>query len=253
MNAFTRLRQWLCGFGFAALIGLCVFPGEAMAAPLMITSVYPEASTGKLYIYGEGFGSFAPLVKFAGLPVSVLSSSDTTLTVSIPYGLLNTPGTYLVSASRGPGPEENSAIGVAVGQQGPKGDMGPAGPKGDPGPRGAKGATGDMGPAGPQGPPGPKGDAGPTGRGRRETPACPVLLVPRGLLDRRARGVRSALKGYRALWDRPVPKVLLDHKVQRARSGRRGRGENPVLLEWVAPPVPPATGCPLPLVVRSSP
>jgi hypothetical protein len=85
-------------------------------------------------------------VKFANIAVSVLSYTDTVIAVSIPYGLLNNPGTYLVSISRGSTPEENSTLGVTVGQQGSKGekgDMGPAGPKGD---SGAKGATGDTGP-----------------------------------------------------------------------------------------------------------
>jgi hypothetical protein len=163
MNSFMQLRRWMNGIGLAALILLWTLPGGAIAAPLMITSAYPEASTGKLYIYGEGFGPDEPVVKFAGLTVSVLSHSDTALTVSIPYGLLDTPGTYLLSASQGPYAEQNSALGVSVGQQGPKGDTGPVGPKGDTGAQGPAGAKGDAGPAGAMGPKGDTGLTGPAG------------------------------------------------------------------------------------------
>ena len=175
MNFLMQDHRWLRGLGLAVVTALWTLPTAVEAASLMITSAYPEASTGKLYIYGEGFGSAAAAVKFAGLPVSVLSNSDVALTVSIPYGLLNNAGTYLACASKGPGSDENSCIGVAVGQQGPKGDKGDTGVKGDTGPAGATGPKGDTGPqgiAGPQGdtglagamgPQGPKGDKGDRG------------------------------------------------------------------------------------------
>jgi hypothetical protein len=118
-------------------------------------------------------------VRFANILVSSSApGSDTSLTVTIPYGLLNTPGTYLLCVSKGTGTDDNSCIGVAVGQQGPKGDTGPAGPtgatgpkgepgakgdKGDTGPAGSKGDTGDTGLTGPKGDPGAKGDTGLTG------------------------------------------------------------------------------------------
>ncbi|HEX5751814.1 MAG TPA: hypothetical protein VFZ09_36680 [Archangium sp.] len=137
----------------AAFLALWPAVGSA-ATRLLITSVYPEPSTGRLHVYGEGFGATAPSAVFAGLPVSVVFSSETTLTLAIPFGLLNIPGTYLVSVSRGSLPEENSALGVTVGQQGPKGDTGPAGPMGPAGP---------AGPAGPKGDKGDKGDTGPMG------------------------------------------------------------------------------------------
>jgi|GEM_PF-5794618 len=161
-----RLCRHTKGIGLLATLSLT---SVVQAAPLLITSAYPEASTAKLYVYGENFGTTAPVVKFANINVSVLASTDTHVSVLIPYGLLNTPGTYLACVSKGTGTDDNSCIGVAVGQQGPKGDkgdtgpVGATGPKGDPGAKGAKGATGDTGPAGPTGAPGPKGDKGDTG------------------------------------------------------------------------------------------
>ncbi|WP_043413875.1 hypothetical protein [Archangium violaceum] len=140
---------------------------SSAATRLLITSVYPEPSTGRLHVYGEGFGTTAPSAVFAGLPVSVVFASDTTLTLAIPFGLLNIPGTYLVSVSRGSLPEENSALGVTVGQQGPKGDKGD---KGDPGIKGDKGDKGDPGIKGDKGDKGDPGEPGPPGGGAE----CPL-------------------------------------------------------------------------------
>ena len=169
MPSYIQLRSWTHPVTAVALVGLWALSNAAVAAPLLITSTYPDASTAKLYVYGENFGSSPPVVKFANIVVSVLSSADTMITVAIPYGLLNNPGTYLVSVSRGSTPEENSALGMTVGQQGPKGDSGAKGPKGatgdtgPAGPQGPQGAKGDVGPGGPQGPKGDTGPAGPQG------------------------------------------------------------------------------------------
>ncbi len=176
---FMQLCRWMQGIGL--ILALSVAP-VAMSAPLLITSAHADGATGKLYIYGQEFGSAEPSVIFAGLPVSILSHSATAITASIPYGLLGTPGTYLLSVSRGSTPEENSALGVTVGQQGPKGDKGDtgaAGPqgipgvKGDPGPVGPKGDTGPIGPTGPQGDPGPVGPVGPQGPRGAQGPVGP--------------------------------------------------------------------------------
>jgi hypothetical protein len=172
------LNKALCSrlhlLGLVALLGGAAVPNKASAAALLVTSAYPTASTGKLDIYGAGFGSTAPTVTFAGFPASVVSYSDTTLTVSIPYGLLNLPGTYLLSVSRGTTPADNSALGVTVGQQGPKGDPGPAGATGATGATGAKGAKGETGPAGPKGDTGATGATGATGSKGDTGPAGPT-------------------------------------------------------------------------------
>jgi hypothetical protein len=147
----------------AAVLALAPGVSGAQSARLLVTSAYPEASTGRLSVYGDGFGTTAPSAAFAGMPVTVLSHSNTTLVLSIPFGLLNNPGTYLVTVSRGPNPEDNSALGVTVGHQGaagPAGPQGPAGPAGPQGERGLVGATGSQGPTGPQGPAGPQGERG---------------------------------------------------------------------------------------------
>ncbi|QRN96992.1 collagen-like protein [Archangium violaceum] len=146
-----------------AVFAAFLFTGSASAAPLLITSVEADPAAGRLYIYGEGFGTVTPTVKFAAFPAGVLAQQDAALTVSIPFGLLKSPGTYLLTVSTGPGSEQNSALAVTVAAPGAKGDTGPAGPKGDTGPAGATGARGDIGPVGPQGPQGVKGDPGVAG------------------------------------------------------------------------------------------
>jgi hypothetical protein len=157
---FMQLCKYIQTAGLLAALSLAPV---VQAAPLLITSAYPEPSTSRLYVYGERFGT-APSVRFANILVSSASpGSDTSLTVTIPYGLLNTPGTYLLCVSSGSNADQNSCIGVAVGQQGPKGDTGPAGATGPKGDTGPKGATGDTGPAGTQGPKGDKGEKGDKG------------------------------------------------------------------------------------------
>ncbi|WNG21753.1 collagen-like protein [Cystobacter fuscus] len=121
--------------------------------------------------------------------------------VAVPFSLLRTPGTYLLSVSSGAAPEQNSAIGVTVGAQGPKGETGATGPKGDPGskgdtgPQGPPGASGPVGPqgekglkgdTGPQGPPGASGPVGPQG------PIGPKAIVQCGIVSGLATGPGSS-------------------------------------------------------------
>ena len=163
-----------------AVVGLgavTVFTGplSVEAGPLVITSIEHDSTSDRLYVYGEGFGTTAPAVKFAGADAEVTSNKDTVLSVTVPFGLLKSPGTYLLTVSGGPEPERNSALAVTVGVQGPKGDSGPMGPqgfkgdRGDVGPQGPhglqglKGDRGDVGPQGPHGLQGLKGDTGPQG------------------------------------------------------------------------------------------
>src|SRR5689334_869216 len=105
LNRFRWLTQSL-------VVSSVLVAGESFAAPLVITSVEADPMAGKLYIYGEGFGTVTPSVKFAAFPTGVLAQQDTALTVSIPFGLLKTPGTYLLSVSEGPAAEQNSALAV---------------------------------------------------------------------------------------------------------------------------------------------
>ena len=57
-------------FFAAAFLALLPDVSDAQTR-LLITSSYPEASTGRLFVYGEGFGTAAPTAVFAGLRVSV--------------------------------------------------------------------------------------------------------------------------------------------------------------------------------------
>ena len=164
--------MWMASLCVAASLGIAT---TSAAAPLLITSVEADPAAGKLYVYGEGFGTATLSVKFAAFSVGILAQQDTALTITIPFGLLKTPGTYLLSASAGSAPEQNSALAVTVAAPGPKGDtglVGPQGPKGDTGSQGPKGEKGDTGSQGPKGdtgltgstgPQGDKGDTGPQG------------------------------------------------------------------------------------------
>jgi len=60
------------------------------AAPLLITLVDVDVKAGRLYVHGENFGTSGAVVRFAGLPVSVVEQYDTSLTVAVPASLLRT-------------------------------------------------------------------------------------------------------------------------------------------------------------------
>jgi hypothetical protein len=169
----SRSQRTRCGIVlFAIAVGVFTIPAKAEAStPLLITSAEADPATGRLYVYGEAFGSTMPSVQFAGLPATVLAYQDSALSVAVPFGLLRVPGTYLLSVSQGSSPEQNSALAITVGQQGPKGDVGPAGPQG---PIGNRGPKGDVGPAGAQGPKGDTGSTGPQGEVGPIGPQGPV-------------------------------------------------------------------------------
>jgi hypothetical protein len=122
---------------------------------LDITNIEVEYKTteGKLflYIYGKNFGSSAPVVLLAGLPLRVRQSSTGFVVAEAP---IFSPGSYRLTVSAGSDPAQNDYFEITLGTQGPKGD------KGDPG---SAGPQGEQGPPGPTGPQGPKGDTGPQG------------------------------------------------------------------------------------------
>ncbi|WP_147449092.1 collagen-like protein [Corallococcus terminator] len=170
MTVANRIRRWTYLLGVIALLGAATSADAAGA--LLITSTESDTPNDTLYIYGENFGTVKSLVKFAGIvvqPNKIQVYGDTAIIITVPYNLLETPGTYLLSVSTGSAPEQNSALGITVGPQGPKGDKGDkgdsglTGPKGDTGVQGPKGDTGLTGPKGDTGVQGPKGDTGLTG------------------------------------------------------------------------------------------
>ncbi|WP_199732991.1 MULTISPECIES: collagen-like protein [Corallococcus] len=164
MTVAERIRGWTYLVGVIALMGSATSAHAAGA--LLITSTESDTPNDTLYIYGENFGTVKSAVRFAGIvvqPNKIQVYGDTAIVITVPYNLLDTPGTYLLSVSTGPAPEQNSALGITVGPQGPKGDTGATGPKGDTGATGPKGDIGATGPKGDTGATGPKGDIGATG------------------------------------------------------------------------------------------
>nr|AXM42961.1 phage tail fiber protein [Myxococcus fulvus] len=153
MTTPFRLRRWAFLFGMVAFWGSTT--SAHAAGPLLITSTEADPATSTLYVYGENFGTLKPSVRFANFPIQpakILTNNDTTISFIVPYGLLSTPGTYLLSVSAGPAPEQASALAVTVGIQGPKGDKGDKGDTGLMGPQGPKGEKGNTGETGPIGP-----------------------------------------------------------------------------------------------------
>jgi hypothetical protein len=148
----------------------------------LIVNVQENAAGTQLTINGTGFGAGKPAVTLGTTALTVLSFTDSTLTVALPSGIAT--GAYLLNvvnsrtwlsglfvADIGPiqgpvGPQGPAGIpgpqGVA-GPVGPAGVQGPIGLTGATGQTGPAGATGAAGPIGPQGATGPAGPAGATG------------------------------------------------------------------------------------------
>ena len=98
------------------------------------------------------------LAELGGVPLNVLTLTDSTFTAELPQGMGD--GDYLLFVYN-----ENGAGGYAltIGAVGPTGATGPEGPPGPMGPEGLMGATGPEGPPGPMGPEGLMGAIGPLG------------------------------------------------------------------------------------------
>ena len=97
-------------------------------------------------ITGQNFGTAMPTVTLNGIPLGVITYTDTNVSASLPY---LDPGTYLLTLSRVSAPPKTAEFDVAVGATGAQGPAGPVGPIG---PVGAQGPAGPVGPVGPRGP-----------------------------------------------------------------------------------------------------
>lgn len=161
---------------FFALLLVAV---SGLAAAQGIHSPYILSVTGntagtQITINGNEFGARTPKVTLDGTALTVVSSTETSITAKLPTGIA--AGAYLLTAEnedrRGDDDHRTAffeaAIG-AIGQTGPQGPQGPqgpvgmTGPQGVPGPQGATGAQGQQGPQGATGATGPAGPTGPTG------------------------------------------------------------------------------------------
>jgi hypothetical protein len=141
----------------------------------VISAVTESAAGTQFTITGVGFGTSTPTVALGATKVTVLNSTDTSITAQVPPGLV--AGSYLLSvvnsrthllnifdATLGQvgaqGPQGVPGPAGAPGTPGPAGPTGPVGPQGVPGPAGTPGVAGPSGPTGPQGPAGPAGSGG---------------------------------------------------------------------------------------------
>jgi hypothetical protein len=144
----------------------------------VISAVTENAAGTQFTITGVGFGASSPTVALGATKVTVLNSTDTSITAQVPPGTV--AGSYLLSVVN----QRTHLLNIfdatfgQVGAQGPQGVPGPAGvpgPTGPVGPRGAPGPMGGPGVAGPSGPTGPQGPAGPAGSGGAVPPNLTAL------------------------------------------------------------------------------
>ena len=162
-------------------LAFCLFATLPVAAyaqqsvlPL-INKVLESADQTRLTISGVGFGAATPSVQIPGAKLTVVSSSDTSIVVTLPAGTL--PGSYQLTVVNGTTHLPGLFVADIGPIQGPAGLVGPQGPQGAPGQAGAMGlpgAPGVAGPVGSGGPAGKTGAAGPSGATGAAGPAGPV-------------------------------------------------------------------------------
>lgn len=146
------MRVLLAACAFAALAPLTGAAQKAPPPQLVVTTAVPDFVNLVLTVTGSNFqhsgngAAVTPVVTLGSTALTVQSASDTQILAALPAGI--TPGTYLLTVSRGPSTTDNWSTDVTLG---------------DVGPRGPKGPTGDKGPDGPPGPPGLQGPVGPPG------------------------------------------------------------------------------------------
>jgi hypothetical protein len=150
--------------------------GAAVLGRPVITGAAADDRLEHLVIAGESFSGPRQLtVRLGGVPIPVLSASDTEIVALLPAGI--EPATYQLIVVRGSVlPVQSDAFEVTLGAVGPTGPMGPEGPRGSQGPAGSQGPGGPQGLPGPMGPPGsqgPQGPAGPQGAPGAAGPAGP--------------------------------------------------------------------------------
>lgn len=162
MSVFRKMIRWTAAavlFSGTVLFGQ-VF-GQALPFPY-IQATTTDAPLQQITITGLNFGTVKPMVTLDGIPLSLITYTNTNITAFLPNNL--PPGTYLLIVQSGftnlPG-WFFTTIG-AVGPKGPTGAPGSVGPTGATGPTGPQG-VGLQGQAGPTGATGPTGTPGPAG------------------------------------------------------------------------------------------
>ena len=158
----TMIRHYvsLATLGLATLV-LTAHPARAMK----IVSATESLTTHLLTINGINIGALKPTIMLDGLPLTVMSFSDTMVVALVPISIDGFPGTYLLKVIKHGHSEDDdtvstAAFDVAIGGVGPTGAVGP---QGNTGAQGVKGDKGDTGATGPQGSTGASGSTGATG------------------------------------------------------------------------------------------
>jgi hypothetical protein len=106
---------------------------------LVILSAQADQTSGTMLIQGQNFlgkSKDDSVVTLAENPLTIHSVSDTEIWAELPAGV--TPGSYLLTVSRGQGSVKNDSFNLTIGA------VGPAGPQGEAGPTGAMGPPGPM-------------------------------------------------------------------------------------------------------------
>jgi hypothetical protein len=126
------------GLPVVSFLCLAALAQPAFADGLVVKGASADGDI--LTIRGIGFGTAAPHVALAGVPLVVISSDGDEIAAQLPAGI--PPGSYLLVVARNPARTPYYLFDVTLGAAGPQGEPGPAG---------------DRGPQGPPGPPGPPG------------------------------------------------------------------------------------------------
>jgi hypothetical protein len=148
---------------------LSISATAASGTQMTIESVAVDLEHEMLTVFGDNFGSQLPIVRLAGVPLTVLSSTPTQVSVFLPAA--TAPGAYLLTVEKQVNGDKAAGFVVPIGLAGPAGPVGPVGPQG---PGGVKGDVGPQGPAGPKGDPGAQGPVGPKGDTGLQGPVGPA-------------------------------------------------------------------------------
>jgi len=118
--------------------------GKSPNPALTISNASINYGAGILTMTGTNLGQ-DPTVTFGTTLLSNVSSNGTTLTAPVPSAILQSPGVYSLTITRGPSSTEVATLYLTVGTQGP---VGPPGVQGERGPQGLTGPAGAQGPMG---------------------------------------------------------------------------------------------------------
>ena len=132
---------------------------QSRSAVIEIVRRIPDVQPPQLEILGTNLLSKDGCRFYLGnVPSTVLTQSETRVTLRIPNSIVGRPGTYSLTVNDCKDSEPDGLnVPVTVGFQGPSGSIGPTGPMG------AAGTTGPMGSMGSRGVNGPTGATGATG------------------------------------------------------------------------------------------